>query len=159
MDRSGWLPFTQFTDKIENFELTVHAPSKYKTLGIGTKMDESKDGPVLTTKWKSHSPVTFPTVIFGDYIEDTPEANTTPQMDDGDAFSLEAPDEDAADGLGAVWTRRRKRRPRRWVKAARKRLLLHMGAIILATSLVVAGLLGVAHYYAASAVDTEAAPR
>lgn len=53
-------------------------------------------------------------------------------------------------------TRRRRRgRERRWVKTARRRLLVHMGGIILAASLVVATLLGVAHYYAASAGDVE----
>ena len=73
MDRSGWLPFTQFTDKIDTFELTVRAPAKYKTLGIGTKVEETVEGDVRTTKWKANSPVTFPTIIFGDYVEATPD--------------------------------------------------------------------------------------
>lgn len=73
MDRSGWLPLVQFTDKIENFDLTVHAPARYKTLGIGTKVSERVEGDVRITQWTSESPVTFPTVIFGDYVEVTPK--------------------------------------------------------------------------------------
>jgi DNA-binding NtrC family response regulator len=92
-------------------------------------------------------------------VEGAPGEAGAPRSDEGDAQVQGAADEDASDAVRRARARRRKRRPRRWVKAARKRLLLHMGAIILATSLVVAGLLGVAHYYSASAGDTEALPR
>lgn len=72
MDRSGWLPFVEFTDKIGDFELVVKAPAKYKTLGIGTLLSQEVEGDVRITHWRAESPVTFPTLIYGDYIEDTP---------------------------------------------------------------------------------------
>jgi hypothetical protein len=69
LSRGGWLPFVRFGDMIDEFEMTVKVPSKYKTLGIGTKVDEKIEGDVNITRWKAHNAVEFPTVIFGDYIE------------------------------------------------------------------------------------------
>ncbi len=72
MDRGGWLPFVRFTDKIEKFDLTVRAPARYETLGIGTKVSDETEGDVEVTRWVAHSPVTFPTIIFGDYVDAKP---------------------------------------------------------------------------------------
>jgi hypothetical protein len=77
MDRSGWLPFLRFTDRIDDFELTVTAPSKYTVLGIGTKMSEEQKGEVTTTHWKAFNPVAFPTIIFGDYYSATAKIKAT----------------------------------------------------------------------------------
>ncbi|HET6372644.1 MAG TPA: hypothetical protein VFG76_05020, partial [Candidatus Polarisedimenticolia bacterium] len=38
VDRGGWLPFVRFADFIEDFDLTLRVPVKYKTLGIGKKI-------------------------------------------------------------------------------------------------------------------------
>ena len=73
MARGGWLPFVRFGDMIDTFDITVRAPAKYKTLGIGRKVSEKKDGDILETRWISDSPVVFPTIIFGKYFEDSPE--------------------------------------------------------------------------------------
>jgi Peptidase family M1 domain len=70
LDRSGWLPFVRFTDQIEKFALTTRIKTKYTLLGIGKKVSESTDGDVRTERWESPSSVTFPTLIFGDYISD-----------------------------------------------------------------------------------------
>lgn len=70
--RFGWLPFVRFGDMIHYFDLTVKAPARYKTLGVGSKISDEVEGKVRTTHWMSKSPVVFPTVIFGDYFEDTP---------------------------------------------------------------------------------------
>ncbi|MCZ6650064.1 MAG: M1 family aminopeptidase, partial [Acidobacteria bacterium] len=67
--RTGWLPFVSFVDKIDDFDLTILSPSKFTTLAVGHIVEESKDGPVYTTRWKSQSPVTFPTVVYGNYVE------------------------------------------------------------------------------------------
>ena len=76
MSRGGWLPFVRFTDKIEKFELITRVPSEYKTLGIGhLEKEETADG-VTTSYWKADSPVTFPTIIFGRYIEGRPSKDT-----------------------------------------------------------------------------------
>ncbi len=72
LDRGGWLPFVHFTDMIDKFDLLVRTPAKYTTLCVGEKVDEKVDGPVRTTRWRSPRPVSFPTVIFGDYITDKP---------------------------------------------------------------------------------------
>ncbi len=77
MSRGGWLPFVQFTDKIHEFELTVRAPSEYKTLGVGHMVETSTEDGVTTTKWETDNPVTFPTVIFGKYLEGKPRFEAT----------------------------------------------------------------------------------
>jgi hypothetical protein len=77
MDRSGWLPFVRFADMIDKFDLTVKAPSKYKVLGIGGKVSETRDGNATVTRWVAESPVNFPTIIFGDYIEEIPSFKAT----------------------------------------------------------------------------------
>jgi hypothetical protein len=116
VNREGWLPFVRLNDRIDEFELIVKAPSRFKTISVGTKISEKKQGGVTTTHWKASSPVGFPTVIFGDYMEDTPK--TVAQKIDGteipvtvhvdmDAFSnwgirpgqLRAPGEQAVNAL------------------------------------------------------------
>lgn len=77
VDRGGWLPFVRFGDLIDEFDLTTKIPDRYKALGIGRKVSESRKDGVLTTHWTSDSPVSFPTVIFGDYIEDQPSIKAT----------------------------------------------------------------------------------
>ncbi|MFQ5720827.1 MAG: M1 family metallopeptidase, partial [Acidobacteriota bacterium] len=72
VSRGGWLPFVHFEDRIDSFDLTVKAPAKYKVLSVGTMVDESTDKGVSTTRWVAKSPVTFPTVIYGDYVEGKP---------------------------------------------------------------------------------------
>lgn len=69
VSRGGWLPFVRFGDFIKEFDLTVKVPAKYRALGIGKKVAGSVAGGVETTRWVSDSPVDFPTVIFGDYVE------------------------------------------------------------------------------------------
>ncbi len=71
--RFGWLPFVRFGDMIHYFDLTVEVPARYKTLGIGALVSEELRGDVRITRWRAQSPVVFPTVIFGDYYEFTPE--------------------------------------------------------------------------------------
>ncbi len=70
MDRGGWLPFVRFTDMVREFDLTVKAPARFKVLGIGKKVSEKVEDGATITRWVSERPVAFPTVIFGDYIED-----------------------------------------------------------------------------------------
>jgi len=69
MSRGGWLPFVRFGDMIDDFELTIKTPAKFKTLGIGKKLSEEVEGEVRITRWKAGHPVTFPTIIFGEYYE------------------------------------------------------------------------------------------
>jgi hypothetical protein len=70
VDRGGWLPFVRFSDMIHDFDLTVRVPARYKTLGIGKKISEKVENGVSVTRWVGESPVTFPTVIFGQYHEE-----------------------------------------------------------------------------------------
>ncbi len=72
MDRGGWLPFVRFGDRIDRFDLTVRAPEQYKVLGIGRRVEDSVDGEIRRSRFIATSPVQFPTLIFGDYFEDTP---------------------------------------------------------------------------------------
>ncbi len=68
MDRGGWLPFVRFADFIDTLDLTVRTPDRFTVLGIGQKMsDEAADG-IRTTRWTAPQPVSFPTIIFGDYL-------------------------------------------------------------------------------------------
>jgi hypothetical protein len=68
--RGGWLPFVRFGDFINDFDLTVRLPEKYEILGVGkVESNEIKDG-LRVAHFTSPSPVTFPTIIFGDYISD-----------------------------------------------------------------------------------------
>ncbi|HZN53759.1 MAG TPA: M1 family aminopeptidase [Candidatus Polarisedimenticolaceae bacterium] len=70
LSRGGWLPFVRFGDFIDDFDLTVRLPDKYQILGVGkVESDTAKDG-IRTAHFTSPSPVTFPTIIFGDYITD-----------------------------------------------------------------------------------------
>lgn len=72
MDRGGWLPFVRFGDMIDRFEMTVKVPARYKPIGIGNKVWEKTEGDVIVSHWKAGFPVTFPTVIFGQYEERPP---------------------------------------------------------------------------------------
>jgi hypothetical protein len=77
VDRIGWLPFVRFTDPIEEFYLTVKTPAKYQAIGVGRKVSEKIEDSVEITEWTSDHPVTFPTVIFGDYVSGTPKIKAT----------------------------------------------------------------------------------
>jgi peptidase M1-like protein len=68
LDRGGWLPFVRFADFIQSFDMTVRTPEKYTVLGIGKKLEDTVVNGIRTTRWTSESPVSFSTVIFGDYI-------------------------------------------------------------------------------------------
>ena len=70
LSRGGWLPFVRFGDFIDEFDLTTRLPDKYEILGVGKKESETQADGIRVTRWTSASPVTFPTVIFGDYISD-----------------------------------------------------------------------------------------
>ncbi|HEX4824665.1 MAG TPA: M1 family aminopeptidase [Candidatus Polarisedimenticolaceae bacterium] len=70
LDREGWLPLVRFGDFIDTFHMTTRLPAKYEILGIGKKVSENVQNDVRTTVWGSDSPVTFPTIIFGEYISD-----------------------------------------------------------------------------------------
>ncbi len=72
LPRSGWLPFVRFGDMIDEFDLTIKTPDQYKVLGIGTKISDETAQGVRTARFRAGFPVTFPTVIFGKYIEDEP---------------------------------------------------------------------------------------
>ncbi|UCF67488.1 MAG: hypothetical protein JSV80_17245, partial [Acidobacteriota bacterium] len=67
--RGGWLPLLRIFDLVEEFELTVKTPEEYKVLGIGGKISDTVEGEVRTTKWRADHPVTFPSIIYGDYFE------------------------------------------------------------------------------------------
>jgi hypothetical protein len=71
--RGGWLPLVNSSDLIEEFELKVEVPERYRTLGPGTKISEKIEDRRHVSYWKNRFPITFPTVIFGDYIEDKPK--------------------------------------------------------------------------------------
>ncbi|ANM30262.1 hypothetical protein ABI59_12725 [Acidobacteria bacterium Mor1] len=83
MARFGWMPFVRFADFIDEFDLTIKAPSQYKILGIGHKVEEKTVGEVTTSKWRADSPVVFPTIIFGKYISDVPPKEATAKKSDG----------------------------------------------------------------------------
>jgi hypothetical protein len=71
MDRGGWLPFVaRFGDMIDEFNLTVRSPARFFVLGIGKKVSDEINADVRTTRWTSSSPVSFPTIIFGEYEMD-----------------------------------------------------------------------------------------
>jgi hypothetical protein len=76
VERGGWLPFVRYTDKIGEFDLTVKSPERYKMLGIGTLVSETTSGDVRTTVWSGRD-IHFPTIIFGDYFEDSPKTKAT----------------------------------------------------------------------------------
>ncbi len=83
MARFGWMPFVRFADFIDEFDLTIKAPSQYTILGIGHKVEEKTVGEVTTSKWKADSPVVFPTIIFGKYVSDVPPKEATAKKSDG----------------------------------------------------------------------------
>ncbi len=70
LSREGWLPFARFGTFVDKFDLTARLPSKYQVLGPGrASSDVVRDG-IRTAHLTSPSPITFPTIIFGDYISD-----------------------------------------------------------------------------------------
>jgi peptidase M1-like protein len=70
VDREGWLPFVRLSDMLDAFDLTVTVPARYETLGVGEKVEEVEGKGTRTTSWVSSAPVDFPTVIYGDYLDD-----------------------------------------------------------------------------------------
>lgn len=81
LSRGGWLPFVRFGDFIDEFDLTTRLPDKYQILGVGKKESETVADGIRVTRWTSPSPVTFPTVIFGDYISDDAGKYQATKMD------------------------------------------------------------------------------
>jgi hypothetical protein len=86
VERSGWLPFVRYTDKIESFELTIKVPPRYKALGVGTCISRKREGRANVSHWVAKNPVHFPTIIFGDYQEDAPK--TTAEKSDASAIPV-----------------------------------------------------------------------
>ena len=76
MDRSGWLPFVRYTDRIEDFELDVTTPARYETLCVGAKIDEKVENGLRTARCAGRE-VHFPTVIFGIYYDLEPRITAT----------------------------------------------------------------------------------
>ena len=70
LSRGGWLPFVRFGDFIDKFDLTTRLPDKFQILGVGKKESETVHDGIRETRWTSPSPVTFPTIIFGVYVND-----------------------------------------------------------------------------------------
>jgi hypothetical protein len=67
VSRFGWMPFVRFGDFIDDFKLTVQAPSQYKVLGIGHLVDEKTEDDITTTNWEADSPIVFPSMTLGKY--------------------------------------------------------------------------------------------
>jgi len=65
--RSGWLPFVQYGDPIDQLDLTLKVPSRFTALGVGQLVEETKEGSLQVTRWVSRNPVHFPTIAFGSY--------------------------------------------------------------------------------------------
>jgi hypothetical protein len=72
LSRGGWLPFVRFTDRIDEFDLTVRVPERYTVLGVGRKVSETREGGRAISHWVAESAVSFPTIILGDYVSDKP---------------------------------------------------------------------------------------
>lgn len=77
VSRSGWMPFVRFGDMIDEFDLTVRARKRYEILGVGHLESEKIEGDYRVSRFVSDSPVTFPTIIFGDYNMDVPKFKAT----------------------------------------------------------------------------------
>jgi len=88
VDRGGWLPFVQFADLIDELDVTLKVPEKYRVLGIGRKVSEEVKGGVRTSRWVADYPVSFPSVTFGDYIEDGPGDEVKPTKSDGTPIAV-----------------------------------------------------------------------
>jgi hypothetical protein len=67
VNRGGWAPFVTFSDNIDYMDLTISVDSKYQILGIDHKVSETVKDYVRTARYVSDFPLTFPTIIFGDY--------------------------------------------------------------------------------------------
>jgi len=70
LSRDGWLPFVRTGDFIDDFDLTVRLPYKYQVLGVGKVESDVVKDDVRTARFTSPCPVTFPTIVFGNYISD-----------------------------------------------------------------------------------------
>jgi len=96
--RSGWLPFLHHGDMIQEFDLTVKVPARFEVLGVGTKVAEERKDGISATRWVSHEPVHFPTVIFGGYHEAL--ARVKAARDDGTPIRVAAHvDRDSSDTI------------------------------------------------------------
>jgi aminopeptidase N len=71
VSRFGWMPFVRFADFIDEFELTIRSPARYKVLGIGHQVTSQDEGETVVTHWKADNPVVFPSIALGDYELDT----------------------------------------------------------------------------------------
>ncbi len=69
VDRGGWLPFVRFGDLIDSLKLTIKVPAKFSTLGIDKKVSEEVADGVNISRWESTHPISFPTIIYGEYYE------------------------------------------------------------------------------------------
>jgi hypothetical protein len=68
LDRGGWLPFVRFADFIDTFDLTVRTPESSRCSASARSSRTRPSTEFGTTRWTAQKPVSFPTIIFGDYL-------------------------------------------------------------------------------------------
>jgi hypothetical protein len=71
VNRGGWAPFVSFTDNINYFDLEISVDAKYQILGIDNQVSAKVVDGRRIERYKSDFPLTFPTIIFGDYESDS----------------------------------------------------------------------------------------
>lgn len=77
VSREGWAPFVSFTDNIDYFDLEIAVDEKYDILGIDNKVSERVVDGKRIERYKSDFPLTFPTIIFGQYESDSSKIQAT----------------------------------------------------------------------------------
>ncbi len=70
VSRGGWLPFVNFGDMIDEYDLTFTVPKRYSVLGVGHLASSESGVKTTEVRFTSSSRVQFPTVIFGKYVSD-----------------------------------------------------------------------------------------
>lgn len=86
VSRQGWAPFVTLSDKIDTFDITITVLDKYQILGIDNRVSDTVANGLRTARYTSNFPLTFPTIIFGDYTCDTPR--TAAKKPDGSPIDV-----------------------------------------------------------------------
>lgn len=66
LPRSGWLPLVVPGRTINTLDLTIKVPDRFEVLGIGTKVEESMNKGIASSRWTAES-VRLASVYFGGF--------------------------------------------------------------------------------------------
>ncbi len=77
---TAWYPRNTSSRQLSNFDLTFHVPDKYVFVSVGDKIEEEKNGKIISTRWVSPGPVRNSSFNIGFFEEYEVEDDRVPPV-------------------------------------------------------------------------------